>query len=160
MPNRERSGSAGLTRRSFLQVVAALGGQAAFAACGPAAAGQPSGAATSASAPAGGAAGAGAPAAAGWEQAWNATLAAARQEGRVVVIGRPGTQFRRVLVDEFQSKFPGIGVDYSGIEGSEAMPKILAERQAGKYLEDVHIGGPATPLRSRVPVGRLDPRDP
>jgi ABC-type Fe3+ transport system substrate-binding protein len=158
MPNRPRRRSLGLSRRDFLRIVAALGGQAVFAACGPAATGQPTGAA--ASAPAGGAAGAGAPAAAGWEQEWNATLAAARQEGRVIVIGRPGTQFRRVLVDEFQGKFPGISVDYSGIEGSEAMPKILAERQAGKYLVDLHIGGPATPMRSLLPVGGLDPIEP
>jgi iron(III) transport system substrate-binding protein len=161
MADSPRSVPSGLSRRGFLRVVVACGGQALFVACRPATPGPPAGAAASASGSAAGqAAGPGAPAAADWEREWNDVLAAARREGRVVVVGRPGTQFRQVLVEEFQSKFPGIGVDYTGAEGSEAMPKLLAERQAGKYLVDLHIGGPGTPMRLLIPVGGLDPIEP
>jgi iron(III) transport system substrate-binding protein len=51
-------------------------------------------------------------------------------------------------------------VDYTGSEGSQALPKVVAERQAGKYLVDVHIGGPTSPIRSLQPLGALDPLEP
>jgi iron(III) transport system substrate-binding protein len=37
------------------------------------------------------------------------------------------------------------------------MPKLIAERQAGKYVVDVHVGGPTSPIRALLPIGALDP---
>lgn len=76
-----------------------------------------------------------------WEQEWDKTVAAAKKEGQVVVVGPPGEDVRRNLVGEFVKDFPGIEVDYSGMPGAAVVPKVKAERRAGLYTVDVHIGG-------------------
>jgi iron(III) transport system substrate-binding protein len=60
----------------------------------------------------------------------------------------------------FQEKYPDIQVDYSGISGSAFVPKVVAERQAGQYLFDLHIGGTTTPIMDLWPAGVLDPVQP
>jgi iron(III) transport system substrate-binding protein len=62
-----------------------------------------------------------------------------------------------VYVDEFQKKFPEIKVDYQGANGSQQAPKLAAERQAGKFLADLYIGGATSPLRGLVPINAFDP---
>src|SRR6476620_6883573 len=78
-----------LTRRSFLGAL--LGGAAGqLTTAQPAASGQGS---------------------AGWEQQWNALLAAAREEGKLVVSGPPTPATRRDLPEAFKSRF-GIDMEY------------------------------------------------
>lgn len=76
-----------------------------------------------------------------WEQEWDKIVSAAKKEGQVVVVGPPGEDVRRNLVGEFVKDFPGIEVDYSGMPGAAVVPKVKAERRAGLYTVDVHIGG-------------------
>jgi iron(III) transport system substrate-binding protein len=101
-----------------------------------------------------------APAQAEWEREWATVVAAAKQEGRVTVLGPPGTSYRDALVEPFQRQFPEVRVDYTGAEGSQAVQRVAAERQAGKYLVDLHVGGPSSPLRTLVPIHALDPVEP
>src|SRR5687767_10827477 len=90
------------TRRGFLRVAALGAAGAALGACAPAAAPAKPAAAppaqpTAPAKPAAAAATA-APARAAWEQEWERVLAAARQEGVVVVAGPPGDLYRQALV--------------------------------------------------------------
>ncbi len=75
------------------------------------------------------------------ELEWDQTLAAAKKEGKIVIIGPPGDDVRHFLVGDFTKDFPGIEVDWSGIPGAAVVPKIKAERRAGLYTVDLHIGG-------------------
>ena len=74
---------------------------------------------------------------------WGQVVKAAKQEGRVVVFGPPGTRARKALTEPFQKKF-GIKVEYTGAFGSEMSQKIMAERRAGIFSFDVHLGGTTT----------------
>lgn len=93
----------------------------------------------------------------GWQGEWERVLAAAKTEGKVVVLGPPGGALRRALTEGFQKSFPGIEVEYSGAWGSRMSPRLLAERRARQYLADLHIGGTTTMLTSLIPAGVLDP---
>jgi iron(III) transport system substrate-binding protein len=96
------------------------------------------------------------PTSAPWEAEWEQTLAAAKREGRVSVAGPPGETYRVPLL-AFQQAYPDIRVEYNGSSGRDFASKILAERQAGQYLWDVHVGGSDTALTQLAPSGALDP---
>jgi iron(III) transport system substrate-binding protein len=111
-----------LTLASTIAILAACGGQSAPA--------------SSAAAKPPASAGA---AAAAKPQGWDDLVAAAKKEGSLVVYGTPGTPYRTVEVTEFEKAFPGIKVDGTFIPPNEAQSKINLERQAGKFLADVHV---------------------
>lgn len=92
-----------------------------------------------------------------WQEEWERLQAAAKKEGRVVVWGPPGAEARQALTSGFQKAFPAIEVEYTGASGSKVAPRLLAERKAGQYLVDIHIGGTTTMLESLLPAGALDP---
>ncbi len=99
--------------------------------------------------PAGPAPGAGAPSAttkAAPDQAasseWEKTVAEARKEGRVVVyasVAGPGV--REAISPVLREKF-GIELEVIGAPVSELRQRVVAERQRGLYLADVHTSGP------------------
>ncbi|HLB28758.1 MAG TPA: extracellular solute-binding protein [Dehalococcoidia bacterium] len=95
-----------------------------------------------------------------WEQEWERTLAAAKQEGNVTVItsvrGGPG---QKALTEPFQKKY-GITVEYFGAGGGEAATRIKTERAAGQYLWDIYVGGHQTMVGDLKPVGVFDPIEP
>ncbi|MGH7769023.1 MAG: ABC transporter substrate-binding protein [Candidatus Binatia bacterium] len=97
------------------------------------------------------------PAKSGRQSEWEQVLTAARKEARVVVMGPPGADARQALTTGFQKAFPGIEVEYNGAAGAKTSPRILAERNAGQYLVDIHVGGTTTMLESLLPAGILDP---
>ena len=75
---------------------------------------------------------------------WEKVLAAAKKEGMVSVWGPPGGWARTALGDEFQKSHPNIKVEFQGSSGSAGWPKVQAEREAGLFTVDVHIGGVGT----------------
>lgn len=78
---------------------------------------------------------------------WDQIVAAANQEGHVSLVGQSGTTVNDALVDAFQSKYPGIQVDLTtGVNGAEVATKVLTERQAGQFTEDLAIHGTNTLL--------------
>jgi iron(III) transport system substrate-binding protein len=85
---------------------------------------------------------------------WDRTVAAAKQEGRVVVGGPPGEIYRQALT-AFQQAYPEIRVEYTGASGRDFGPKVVAERQAGQYLWDIHVGGADTANVQLVPIGAI-----
>lgn len=68
-------------------------------------------------------------------------LAGAESEGKVVVYGAPGPQYRKALVDSFQKSYPKIRVEYFGGAGRDEATKILQEQSAGLHNADVYISG-------------------
>ncbi len=89
-----------------------------------------------------------------WKQEWEQTLAAAKKEGVVSVLGPRQVQARDVMVGPFQKKY-GIKVQYIGGSGRTISPRILTERRAQRYLWDVFVGGTTTGLTSLAPAGAL-----
>jgi len=149
-------GRSPLTRRGFLQLAALGSLGAAVAACAP----SPTGGAPAAKPPAKPAA-SGAPAAPASAATgeWERVLAAAKQEGRLVLAGPPGDLYRNALV-AFEKAYPDIKVEFSGGSGRDLAPRLMAEREAGQYLVDVHVGGPETANSQFKPRGVLDPIKP
>src|SRR4051794_30161806 len=105
-----------------------------LSACAPSPAARP---ASGASAPPAANPTEGAPAAS--PSAWDTTLAAARQEGRVVVSGAPGQIWRDAL-STFSQEYPGIQVEYTGINSRDFWPRVFQERNADQFLWDVRVG--------------------
>ncbi len=100
----------------------------------------------------------GAPAPSGTD--WNKTIAAAKKEGKVVLIGPPGPDIRDAHTIGFQKKYPEINVEFSGMRGAEVAPKLLAELKANQYLTDIVVAGATTALLSLVPANAVVPLQP
>src|SRR5438045_8813152 len=74
-----------------------------------------------------------------WEKQWNAWVAAAKQEGKVVILAPPDPQVRQALPDAFKARY-GITVEELGGRTSESGTKVRAERQTH---DDAGQGAPA-----------------
>src|SRR4051812_24396275 len=136
---------ASLSRRRLLRLAGWGVAGAALAACAPTAAPTP----PSSSGSVGRAPAASAP------SAWDRTVAAAGQEGRVVVYGPPGDTYRAAIAT-FQEAYPGVQLDFTGVNGRDVIARLLAEREAGQFLVDVYVGGPDTAHSQLKPKGALE----
>ncbi len=96
----------------------------------------------------------------GGQQDWAAAVAAAKKEGKVVVMGPPGDKVREALVQGFGKAFPDISVEFAGGRGGELATRIKAERDAGIYSVDVVINGTSTANAYFKPMKALDPIEP
>ena len=72
--------------------------------------------------------------------AWDDLIAAAQKEGRVVVIGPPDPEVRRILPEAFKARF-GVTLEFSGGRTSDQAARLRAERGAGRYTVDLAIAG-------------------
>jgi iron(III) transport system substrate-binding protein len=73
-------------------------------------------------------------------QSWDELVAAAKREGRVVIMGPPDSQLRQNLTKEFAARF-GVTVEYIGGRGADLGNRMRVERTAGVYTADVAIAG-------------------
>ena len=69
---------------------------------------------------------------------WEAIVAAAKKEGKVVVYGVPGVDVDKLFKEHFEVAFPGIKVE--SVPDRNATERIVAERRAGKFIPDVYLG--------------------
>jgi iron(III) transport system substrate-binding protein len=69
---------------------------------------------------------------------WEKTIEAAKKEGQVNIYHFPGGSGLILQAGVFQKRFPEIEV--RAVSG-DPLPRIPAERRAGKYLADVTMGG-------------------
>jgi iron(III) transport system substrate-binding protein len=84
------------------------------------------------------------------------TIEAAKREGRVVVAGPP-VQVHRETILKFQEAYPGIKVDFNGSPPHIREARMAAERNAGKFLVDVVVGGTSSSLyENEVRLGWYD----
>jgi iron(III) transport system substrate-binding protein len=93
------------------------------------------------------------------ESEWNKTVAAAKKEGKLGVFLYQRDNIE-TAVKAFEKKFPEIQATTASTPAAETGPRIMAERRAGKYLWDICICGPTTPLDALYPAKALDPIKP
>jgi iron(III) transport system substrate-binding protein len=77
-----------------------------------------------------------------WKAEWDKTVAAAKQEGHLVLNLLPNTTFRRVFLEEWRKEFPEIKVEISSIYPPQFVPRVKTEAEGGKHLWDVVHTGP------------------
>ncbi len=90
---------------------------------------------------------------------WDLLIAAARKEGKAVVLGPPDSQVRQELPAAFKARF-GVTLEYLGGRSSEATAKLRAERQAGIYTVDAALAGIQTMATILYREKMLDPIKP
>ncbi len=92
------------------------------------------------------------------EEEWQRTVSAAQREGSVIVLcGDPSV--RTPLSQEFRKKY-GISAEFVIGRANERVAKVLAERRANLYLNDIFLSGTAVMLTELKPIGVLDPLEP
>ena len=93
------------------------------------------------------------PGKAAWEIDWDTTLAAAREEGKVVVtvFSQPTVAAAR----EFEKFYPGITVEVQVIQGRQFSARVPAEQAAGVFSFDVFMSGSTTGSTNLCPNGVL-----
>jgi len=85
---------------------------------------------------------------------------AAIAEGEVDVHGGPGKLYAEVMTEGFRQAYPQIKINFTGLSGRDAIPKILREREAGLYNWDVYVGGTPSILQALMPAGAFAPLRP
>ena len=92
--------------------------------------------------------------------AWSDMVAKAREEGKLVISTSHTPAVRQAVAKAFKAGF-GVDIEYiGGGKGSELGRKLLNERRAGLYVQDVYIGGTTTILTDLKPAGAIDPLEP
>ncbi len=95
----------------------------------------------------------------GWEKKWNEIVAAAKKEGKVVVLGPPEPETRRRIPAAFKARF-GISVEYLSGRTSQIAARIRTERRAGLYTVDAFLGTTNPMYHILYPGSALDPLRP
>ena len=90
---------------------------------------------------------------------WQRAVDAAKKEGKVGVFLYQRENIE-TAVKVFEKKFPDIQVVTASTTAAETGPRLMAERRAGKFLWDICICGPTTPLSVLYPAKALDPLTP
>lgn len=91
-----------------------------------------------------------------WKSDWERTLAAAKKEGAVAISASSSELLRKVLM-EFERDHPGIRVLYTSANGRDFWSRVEKEREVGRYLWDLRIGGVSTQAYEAKDRGFLDP---
>jgi iron(III) transport system substrate-binding protein len=139
-----------LPRRGFLHALVA-GGAGLLAACQAPAAPRPAPAPSPAAAVAPPATPGGA---SDWEPRWQALIAAAQQEGQLVIHGPPTPETRQQVPEAFSRRF-GIPVEYVALRTSEIATKMVTEKQAGLVTIDAMLTGLSSYADILYPNGLL-----
>ncbi len=74
---------------------------------------------------------------------WDALVAAAKSEGKLVVSGSPSAETRKAIPQAFRERF-GIEVEYLAGASSDLAARLQSERAAGQYTIDACISGANT----------------
>ena len=94
-----------------------------------------------------------------WKIEWDELKVAAREEGKIVVIGGSAAIRYRPMFKYFGDKF-GIKVVSAGGNSRDLVDRVLAERSVGRYTIDFFISGLTTSTERLIPNGVLQPIDP
>jgi iron(III) transport system substrate-binding protein len=95
----------------------------------------------------------------GTDTDWSRTVEAAKKEGKLSVFLYQRENIESA-VKAFEKKFPDIQLTVASTPAAETGPRLMAERRAGKFLWDICICGPTTPLGVLYPAKALDPIKP
>jgi iron(III) transport system substrate-binding protein len=91
-----------------------------------------------------------------WKTEWAKTVAAAEQEGTVVVDTVSDKAWQEFVAREFPKDFPKIKLDATRLSPPDFVARVRIERAAGKYLWDVAAAGP-NPMYALYKDGAVDP---
>jgi iron(III) transport system substrate-binding protein len=94
-----------------------------------------------------------------WQKQWDETLAAAKKEGKVVVVGSPDPVMRNQLIPSFTKQF-GIQVEYVVGSSSQIISRVQTERGSGIYSIDVYLAGAGSTVSNLYPNKMIDPIKP
>ncbi|MBI4333277.1 MAG: extracellular solute-binding protein [Chloroflexi bacterium] len=94
-----------------------------------------------------------------WKDRWDKTVAAAKQEGKIMVYSGLGPEATAPISAKFRERF-GIEVEHVIGRGNESAQRLLREYDAGLGLADVFIAGGGTTLTTLKPRGVLAPLEP
>jgi ABC-type glycerol-3-phosphate transport system substrate-binding protein len=87
---------------------------------------------------------------------WQATVAAAKKEGKVAVNTFPGDGYKRAF-KAFAQAYPDIKIEHTGLHSQDFAPRILQERQASLFTWDLALIPTSTALQVLRPAGVWDP---
>jgi iron(III) transport system substrate-binding protein len=138
-----------LTRRSMLHLIGLSSAAALIAACSQPSAPAP---ATNVSAPQTAASAAG-------PADWNAIVAAAKQEGTLVLSTHAGSGYEK-YVEAVRQALPDLKVEATTIKASDFAPRVIVEQQNGQFLWDVHMGPSSNMFTVVAPANGLEPIKP
>ncbi|HET7679587.1 MAG TPA: extracellular solute-binding protein [Xanthobacteraceae bacterium] len=95
-----------------------------------------------------------------WKKTWDETLAAAKKEGKVAVVGSPDPVMRNEVIPAFEKRYPGIKVDYLAGRSAEIVERVKLERASGIYAVDAYLSGPDTQYNILHAEKLIDPLRP
>jgi iron(III) transport system substrate-binding protein len=78
-----------------------------------------------------------------WQAEWNKAVAAARAEGELILSVPSGREWRDEIM-KFQKAYPEIKVNATPFASRDFWPRLQKEREVGKYLWDLRVGGTDT----------------
>ncbi len=85
---------------------------------------------------------------------WDQTVAAAEKEGKLVVAG-PSGKLWQSLLETFSEDYPKIKIQVTSFAGRDFWPRAVKEREVGKYLWDIRVGGAETQAYKLITEGGL-----
>src|SRR5438067_630851 len=91
------------------------------------------------------------------DQEWDGVVAAAKQEGKVVLGIPPGPQYEPAIREAFTKAYPGIEIEMVNLHAAQFTARLARERAAGEYAWDAWIGGPDVDVYRLIKEGALDP---
>jgi iron(III) transport system substrate-binding protein len=95
-----------------------------------------------------------------WQKTWDATLAAAKKEGKVVAVGSPDPVARNELIPKFVARY-GIPVEYIATgSGGQMAARLNTERKSGIFSVDVFLNGAGPTVTILYAEKMLDPLRP
>src|SRR5918992_1310436 len=94
-----------------------------------------------------------------WQKDWEETVAAAKKEGTVVVLGQPSPAMRNVILPRFTERF-GIEVEHVAARSSEVTGKLRTERASGIYSIDAFMSNAGTSFGILYGEKFIDPLKP
>jgi ABC-type Fe3+ transport system substrate-binding protein len=94
-----------------------------------------------------------------WQKTWNETLAAAKKEGKVVIVGSPDPVMRNEVIPAFTKRY-GIAVDYLAGKSGTLVERAKIERSSGLYAVDAFLAGSDTQFNVLLPEKMIDPLRP
>jgi iron(III) transport system substrate-binding protein len=91
-----------------------------------------------------------------WQKTWDETLAAAKKEGKVVVVGSPHPEMRNAIIPAFTARF-GIAVDFIAGKSGENVERVRIERSSGIFAVDAFMVGSSTSINVLYADKMIDP---
>lgn len=86
---------------------------------------------------------------------WDDVVEKGKKEGKITVYGTWSDAQAGPLKEAFVKAYPGIGLDFLAMTGTEIMPRVESEQSTGKYAADLYISG-STTSRALAQKGYLE----